>query len=167
MFTQERELLYTRSQGYEFADSDKAVGKFLKAEVDREEAERSEAVDNKFSNCLLDLTKRASGLMKGLCTLGETKEADDFIAAIKRLTKPSLLETNFKADKDLSSLGKSLEDLAADFHRGKEIASGIEAAEAALNGVGKLCDSCKKPCASYQAFTLSCGHILDKSCFGR
>ena len=165
-------ILYTQSQGREFANDDQ---NFNKAKVKgnykpNEEAKGLPNVTKDVAASLLDLTKRTEKIISGLSNFGKTRKIDEFSKAIKDLLNSSFLKLDFKNDKSFSLLEKnftkSMINMSDNFNDEEGIENALDALESNLTKPSsRKCDECGKECSLYKSFAHKCGHILDQACF--
>ena len=114
-------ILYTQSQGREFANDNQ---NFNKAKVKgnnepNEEAKGLPNVTKDITDSLLDLTKRTEKVISALSSFGKTQKIDEFTKAINNLLNSSFLKLDFKNDKSFSflehHLTSSMKDMCINF----------------------------------------------------
>jgi len=149
------ELLYTKSQAYEFADDDKELKKFPKPD---KEGPSSDPLAESLSNTLIHVIENINEMMRGLSKVEESKNT--FGKAAEKLMTYLQNDLKAKTKKEFGKLdGRILNSMTEKINKNEEIMRGVK-----LDERSKECDKCRKNCMSYEALTLSCRHTLDLAC---
>jgi len=147
--------LYTKSQAYEFADSDKELKSFHKP---NKEDPSFEPLADSLSKALIDVIENINEMMRGLSKAEESKST--FAKAAEKLMDYLQNNLKVKTEREFGKLnGKTLNSMTEGINKNKEIMKGVK-----LDETSKECFGCRKKSMNYQTLTLSCKHTLDLTC---